>query len=434
MAGDFNKPVNTDAYATLLQFIRENLAELAKGLDASTAANIPSGAIRFNSTTKRWEKWNGSAWSELVAKASASYDIRTTRADDIVVGASTAKARGQVGPAANSSGVSNANSYLASGLWFVVNADATTNWPEAGVGGVLQVVTSSGGDYIRQTFFIHNANKMHSRYSTNSGATWSAWKHITANADWNAASGADGFIANKPTLGDAASKNVQTSLFDPTAGRIALVGSFGFGAKSPLYSGNLNDIIYTSLYYCDGNASNRPVAQNGWVDTRVYASSGYAVQLYYPYGTRVAYMRMQENGVWKAWSSIGGAGFHATKANTQAIAAATVTKVTFDEESFDDLSCFASSRFTVTQPGKYLFGGHIRYTDILDGISCYAYIYVNGIPSGYGYVKSNGTFTNVQAQTLLELAAGDYVQLYAYAGSAGNVANGTATCFWGCRL
>lgn len=208
MAGDFNKPVNTDAYATLLQFIRENLAELAKGLDASTAANIPSGAIRFNSTTKRWEKWNGSAWSELVAKASASYDIRTTRADDIVVGASTAKGLGQIGPAANSNGVSNANSYLASGLWFVANADATTNWPEAGLGGFLQVVTNSAGAYIRQTFFIHNANRMYSRYSTNSGSTWSAWKHITANADWNAASGADGFIANKPTLGTAAAADI----------------------------------------------------------------------------------------------------------------------------------------------------------------------------------------------------------------------------------
>lgn len=434
MAGDFNKPVNTDAYATLLQFIRENIAELAKGLDASTAANIPSGAIRFNSTTKRWEKWNGSAWSELVAKASESYNIRTAQADDVVVGASTAKGVGQIGPAAVPGGVTDANSYLTSGTWFATNADAISNWPLAGTGGFLIVSANSGGNYIKQTFMPFNAVQLYNRHTANGGAAWTPWKHITANADWNAASGADGFIANKPTLGDAASKNVQTSPFDPTADRIALTGSFGFGAKSPLYSGNLNDIIYTSNYYCDGNASNRPVARNGWVDTRVYTSGGYAVQLYYPYGTNVAYMRMQENGVWEAWSSIGGAGFHVTKANAQAVAASTVTKVTFDGESFDDLSCFASSRFTATQPGKYLFGGRIHYTGILDGSSCYAYIYVNGSTSGYGYVKSSGTSANVQAQTLIELAAGDYVELYANSGSAGDVASGIATRFWGCRL
>lgn len=304
MAGDFNKPVNTDAYATLLQFIRENIAELAKGLDASTAANIPSGAIRFNSTTKRWEKWNGSAWSELVAKASASYDIRTTQADDIVVGASTAKALGQVGPAANSNGVSNANSYLTAGTWFIANADATTNWPEAGLGGFLQVVTNSAGAYVRQTFFIHNANRMYSRYSTNSGSTWSAWKHVTANADWNAASGADGFIANKPTLGTAAALNAQSTLLDYTADRLMKVGAFGFGSElMPTYSGDLNDIAVTSFYY-SATATNDP-GGNGHILT--VARGAYRSQLWFrAVGLDMA-VRNCNNGVWGPWRKV----FHA---------------------------------------------------------------------------------------------------------------------------
>lgn len=301
MAGNFNKPVNTDAYATLLQFIRENLAELAKGLDASTAANIPSGAIRFNSTTRRWEKWNGSAWSELVAKASASYDIRTTRADDIVVGASTAKALGQVGPAANSNGVSNANSYLTAGTWFIANADATTNWPEAGLGGFLQVVTNSAGAYVRQTFFIHNANRMYSRYSTNSGSTWSAWKHVTANADWDAASGADGFIANKPTLGTAASANKQINSQDITTGALMAVGAFGLGAHCPAYTGDFDYIDETSFYYTTpGNTTNGPGVA-GYVLTLKYTSV-YHAQLFFRTTSPDKYYRVQVNGTWTPWA------------------------------------------------------------------------------------------------------------------------------------
>ena len=305
MAGDFNKPVNTDAYATLLRFIRENIAELAKGLDASTAANIPSGAIRFNSTTKRWEKWNGSAWSELVAKASATYDIRTAQANDVVVGAYTAKGLGQIGPAANSNGVSNANSYLASGLWFVANADATTNWPGAGLGGFLQVVTNSAGAYIRQTFFVHNANQMHSRYSTDSGSTWSAWKHITANADWNAASGADGFIANKPTLGTAAALNVQSTAEDSTSNRVLKVGAFGLGSTSiPTYVGNIDNINITSFYYYDtAYSSNGPTGVN-WAYILTIAQGSYKVQVAWEASTVRVFTRSRlAGGVWTNWSN-----------------------------------------------------------------------------------------------------------------------------------
>lgn len=71
MAGDFSKPVNTDLYATILQVIRENFAELAKGLDATTSLNLPIGAIRFNSSANRWEKWNGATWDPLAT----TYDI-----------------------------------------------------------------------------------------------------------------------------------------------------------------------------------------------------------------------------------------------------------------------------------------------------------------------------------------------------------------------
>jgi len=67
MSADFNKPVTTDLYAATLSEIRDLIAELAKALDATTALNIPTGAVGFSSANSRWEKFNGTTWAALAA-------------------------------------------------------------------------------------------------------------------------------------------------------------------------------------------------------------------------------------------------------------------------------------------------------------------------------------------------------------------------------
>lgn len=67
MAGDFNKPVVTDAYASVLQSIKDLISDLAKGLDGTSTANIPTNAIRWSSTNNRFEKYNGSTWVALAS-------------------------------------------------------------------------------------------------------------------------------------------------------------------------------------------------------------------------------------------------------------------------------------------------------------------------------------------------------------------------------
>lgn len=64
MAGDFNKPATTDAYAVFASAVRDLAADLAKGLDPAvvSTANIPTNAIRWNSAQNRDEIYNGSAW------------------------------------------------------------------------------------------------------------------------------------------------------------------------------------------------------------------------------------------------------------------------------------------------------------------------------------------------------------------------------------
>lgn len=180
MAGDFNKPTIDDLYTAVFTLMRENMAEVAKMLDASTATNIPTGAKRWNATTKRFEKWSGSAWSELLAKATDSFDMRVALADDVQISSGvTAKGQGQVGPVPGSA-VTNANSFVLSGTFFVSNATAVTNWPTVNVGGFLSVEATTDGTYIRQIFTDYNAAKWWVRVSSNAGVAWTAWKDINS--------------------------------------------------------------------------------------------------------------------------------------------------------------------------------------------------------------------------------------------------------------
>jgi hypothetical protein len=83
---DFNKPVVGDLYTAILTSIRNMFADLVIGVIQAGSTNVPTGAISWSNANKRWEKWSGTAWSELVAKASDKYDINVDRVDGYDVG------------------------------------------------------------------------------------------------------------------------------------------------------------------------------------------------------------------------------------------------------------------------------------------------------------------------------------------------------------
>lgn len=64
MATDFNKPATTDAYASVLSYIRDYMASQAKLFDGETPTNLPTGLVRLNKTLGRFERWNGAAYVE----------------------------------------------------------------------------------------------------------------------------------------------------------------------------------------------------------------------------------------------------------------------------------------------------------------------------------------------------------------------------------
>lgn len=78
MATDFNKPVVTDAYATVLPGLvtaNKDLAMMLEPTLTGTSTNLPTGAVRWNATTIRWERYNGTAWVTLPAAGNNVYAI-----------------------------------------------------------------------------------------------------------------------------------------------------------------------------------------------------------------------------------------------------------------------------------------------------------------------------------------------------------------------
>ena len=66
---DHSKPLTTSTYADFVSELDARLDELTLGLDPATTSptNLATNAIRYNSAATKWQKWNGSAWSDLAA-------------------------------------------------------------------------------------------------------------------------------------------------------------------------------------------------------------------------------------------------------------------------------------------------------------------------------------------------------------------------------
>jgi hypothetical protein len=133
--------------------------------------------------------------------------------------------------------------------------------------------------------------------------------------------------------------------------------------------------------------------------------------------------------------------FFVGQASSQTISDQTMTEVTLSSEYFDTASAFASNRFTVPsgQAGKYfLFGAvtgdgsdnydrqhlqiRVNGSGVTQGNSNNRYTNVN-VPSGGGYVTS-------QVSQIYDLSVGDYVSLYFYQDSGGNVGTYQERCWF----
>lgn len=107
---NWSLPALTSTYTNFVDEVKNRDTDLALGLDpaTTTATNVPTNAIRWNSANNRWEKWNGSAWNTL-SSLFAFTGLSTTGNASIggtltVTGATTLAAASATTPAAGATG------------------------------------------------------------------------------------------------------------------------------------------------------------------------------------------------------------------------------------------------------------------------------------------------------------------------------------------
>lgn len=70
MAANYNKPISTDNYLDILTQLRDNIAAAQNMLDDLTGvANIPTGALRYDQTAKKFQIYNGTTFVDSVLSA-----------------------------------------------------------------------------------------------------------------------------------------------------------------------------------------------------------------------------------------------------------------------------------------------------------------------------------------------------------------------------
>lgn len=80
-------PTNISLFTDWTQLIKDRIDDSLKMLDSAntTPTNIPINAVRWNSTSLLWEKYNGSTWVSLTS----SYTIQVLKSQNIVGGNNT---------------------------------------------------------------------------------------------------------------------------------------------------------------------------------------------------------------------------------------------------------------------------------------------------------------------------------------------------------
>lgn len=79
MNANFNLPVLTSTYANFLAEMKSRDEDIAVWFEGTTSTNIPAGTKKWNSTGNKFEKWNGTAWSNL----STLYEIKVRDSDKL---------------------------------------------------------------------------------------------------------------------------------------------------------------------------------------------------------------------------------------------------------------------------------------------------------------------------------------------------------------
>tara|TARA_E500000318_G_scaffold71598_1_gene66293 strand:+ start:144 stop:701 length:558 start_codon:yes stop_codon:yes gene_type:complete len=115
------------------------------------------------------------------------------------------------------------------------------------------------------------------------------------------------------------------------------------------------------------------------------------------------------------------------------VANVTDTKIIFESENFDTASAYntTTGRFTVPsgEGGKYFLYAKIRHYNTTSMSREILFLRKNGSEIAKYEHKGNNVHNNIQITKVVELAAGDYIEVYYFqnSGSANNIAQFSST-------
>ena len=77
---DWSKPTSSSHYLSFQDELKSRDVDAATQYHTYSGSNQPTGAIRWNTGSKRWNRWDGSSWVELTdtyGLTSVSVDFHT---------------------------------------------------------------------------------------------------------------------------------------------------------------------------------------------------------------------------------------------------------------------------------------------------------------------------------------------------------------------
>lgn len=137
---NWSNPTLTSTYTNFVTETKDRDTDCATLFDGSTSTNLPNGTKRWNATSNKFEKWNGSAWSDLTATyaISISGNAATATSATSATSATTATTAGNVsGVVAAVNGGTGQSSYAVGDLLYASGATALSKLADVATGNAL---------------------------------------------------------------------------------------------------------------------------------------------------------------------------------------------------------------------------------------------------------------------------------------------------------
>jgi hypothetical protein len=237
---------------------------------------------------------------------------------------------------------------------------------------------------------------------------------------------------NLITLGgesfDTASGAAASAFTAPVAGYYSIEGTVG---TTTLTAINAVAVIYKNGVAVTAGHQTQATNQRWSVSDTLYLAVGDVVRLGFAIQTTgmvvqgssaLTYMSgFLINPAFSPGYISPGPTFSAYAATTQAITAATFTKMNLGTEEFDTANCFAASRFTPNVPGYYSLTGSVGFSTSSGGNSM-AVIYKNGVALRTSMQNDSASYSYPVAALVYMNGTTDYVELWCHSGGTSRTA------------